>query len=144
MTDREVIAYYEIRMEQYIKTVEIELGILRSMILEGILPAISRQIVLETSSFSALPEEVRRESLSWTAHIVRLARLKTSLLSASEKLDHFHEKLHCMEMEEMASAITEEGLPLYASTRELCDTAETLVASNIWPYPKYTKLLTIS
>ncbi len=144
MTDREVIAYYEIRMEQYIKTVEIELGVLRSMILEGILPALSRQIVLETSSFSALPEDVRREALSWTAHILHLAQLKTSLLTASEKLDRFHEKLHCMEMEEMASAITEEGLPLYASTRQICDTAETIVASDIWPYPKYTKLLTIS
>ncbi|GAB1428145.1 hypothetical protein MASR2M17_15730 [Aminivibrio sp.] len=144
LSDREIAAYYEIRMEQYIKTVEIELGVLRSMVMEGVLPALSRQIVLENSSFSALPEEVRRESLPWTAYILRLAQLKTSLLDAAEKLDRFHGKLHCMEMEEMARAITEEGLALYESTRQLCDTAETLVASDIWPYPKYTKLLTIS
>ncbi|TDY65197.1 glutamine synthetase [Aminivibrio pyruvatiphilus] len=144
MTDREVIAYYEIRLEQYIKTVEIEMGVLRTMIWEGILPALSKQILLESSALSALPEDARKEACSWSACIGRLGSLKTSLISASEKLEALREKMHALDTEERAAAITEEGLPLYAQIRQICDTAESLVAGDIWPYPTYTKLLSIS
>lgn len=144
MTDREVIAYYEIRVEQYIKTVEIEMGVLRTMVWEGVLPAISKQIILESSALSALPEETRKEACSWSGYIGRLGTLKTALISASEKLDALRERLRTLEMDEQANVITKEGLPLYEHIREICDTAESIVAKDIWPYPTYTKLLSIS
>jgi glutamine synthetase len=144
MTDREVIAYYEIRLEQFIKTVEIEMGVLRTMVWEGILPALSKQILLESSSLSVLPEDVRKEACSWSACIGRLGSLKTALISASEKLDAIKEKMHSLDMEEQAASITGEVLPLCAHIRQICDTAESFVAGDIWPYPTYTKLLSIS
>src|SRR5690606_29505741 len=121
-------------------TMEIEMGVLRTMIWEGILPALSKQILLESSALSVLPEEVRKEACSWSACIGRLGSLKTSLISASEKLEALREKMHTLDTEERAAAITEEGLPLYAQIRQICDTAESIVAGDIWPYPTYTKL----
>lgn len=144
MTEREVIAYYEIRIGQYVKTVEIELGILRNMVWEGVLPAISKQILMESAALASLPEESRREAVSWNAYIARLGTLKNKLLSASEKLEGLRERLHAMEMDEQSTAITNEGLPLCGYIRELCDTAESILAGDNLPYPTYTKLLSIS
>jgi glutamine synthetase len=123
MTEREIIAYYEIRIEQYIKTVEIELGILRNMVWEGVLPAISKQILMESAALASLPEENRKEAVSWNAYIARLGTLKNKLLSASDKLEGLRERLRTMEMEEQSAAITNEGLPLCEYIRNLCDTA---------------------
>ena len=144
MTEREIIAYYEIRIEQYIKTVEIELGILRNMVWEGVLPAISKQILMESAALASLPEENRKEAVSWNAYIARLGTLKNKLLSASDKLEGLRERLHTMEMEEQSAAITNEGLPLCEYIRNLCDTAESILAGDNLPYPTYTKILSIS
>ncbi|MGI6790411.1 glutamine synthetase III [Aminivibrio sp.] len=144
MTEREIIAYYEIRIEQYIKTVEIELGILRNMVWEGVLPAISKQILMESAALASLPEENRKEAVSWNAYIARLGTLKNKLLSASDKLEGLRERLRTMEMEEQSAAITNEGLPLCEYIRNLCDTAESILAGDNLPYPTYTKILSIS
>ena len=144
MSEREVAAYYETRLEQYIKTVEIELGVLRTMIWEGILPAISRQIVLESSSLCALPEDFRTEATPWNRYLRGLGELKSGLIGASEKLDSLRNRLHDGEPGEQAGLVSAEALPLYSEIRRMCDRAETLIAKDIWPYPTYTDLLTIS
>ena len=144
MSEREVIAYYEVRLEQYIKTVSIEMGIMRAMLWEGILPAISRQILLEQGALSSLPEETVKESVFWKKSIADLASIKNGLIAASEKLDAMLAKIHEIEIDEQSRMITEEAIPLYVHIRSLSDRAETLVAKDIWPYPTYTRLLNIS
>lgn len=144
MSEREVIAYYEVRLEQYIKTVSIEMGIMRAMLWEGILPAISRQILLEQGALSSLPEETVKESVFWKKSIANLASIKNGLIAASEKLDAMLAKIHEIEIDEQSRMITEEAIPLYVHIRSLSDRAETLVAKDIWPYPTYTRLLNIS
>ena len=144
MTEREVVAYYEVRLEQYIKTVVIEMGIMRTMLWEGILPAISRQLLLEQGSLAVLPEEIAKESVLWKKNITDLASIKNGLICASEKLDALLGKIHDAEVEDQSKMITEEALPLYAHIRALSDRAETLIAKDIWPYPTYTRLLSIS
>ena len=144
MSEREVVAYYEVRLEQYIKTVSIEMGIMRAMLWEGILPAISRQILLEQGALSSLPEETVKESVFWKKSIVDLASIKNGLIAASEKLDAMLAKIHEIEIDEQSRLITEEAIPLYGHIRSLSDRAETLVAKDIWPYPTYTRLLNIS
>ncbi len=144
MSEREVVAYYEVRLEQYIKTVSIEMGIMRAMLWEGILPAISRQILLEQGALSSLPEETVKESVFWKKSIVDLASIKNGLIAASEKLDAMLAKIHEIEIDEQSRLIAEEAIPLYVHIRSLSDRAETLVAKDIWPYPTYTRLLNIS
>lgn len=144
MTERELIAYYEVRLEQFIKTVSIEMGIMRAMLWEGILPAISRQILLEQGALSSLPEETVKESVFWKKSIADLASIKNGLIAASEKLDAMLAKIHEIEIDEQSRLITEEAIPLYVHIRSLSDRAETLVAKDIWPYPTYTRLLNIS
>jgi len=114
------------------------------MVWEGVLPAISKQILMESAALASLPEESRKEAVSWNAYIARLGTLKNKLLSASDKLEGLRERLHTMEMEEQSAAITNEGLPLCEYIRNLCDTAESILAGDNLPYPTYTKILSIS
>ena len=144
MSEREVVAYYEIRLEQHIKTVSIEMGIIRAMLWEGILPAISRQILLEQGALSSLPEGIIKESVLWKKSIADLVSIKNGLIAASEKLDAMLAKMHELEIDEQSRMIAEEALPLYVHIRSLSDRAETLLAKDIWPYPTYTRLLNIS
>ncbi len=144
MSEREVVAYYEVRLEQYIKTVSIEMGIMRAMLWEGILPAISRQILLEQGALSSLPEEMIKESVLWKKSVANLVSIKNGLIAASEKLDAMLAKIHELEIDEQSRMISEEALPLYVHIRSLSDRAETLIAKDIWPYPTYTRLLNIS
>ncbi|HPR90899.1 MAG TPA: glutamine synthetase type III, partial [Synergistaceae bacterium] len=132
MSEREVVAYYEVRLEQYIKTVSIEMGIMRAMLWEGILPAISRQILLEQGALSSLPEEMIKESVLWKKSVANLVSIKNGLIAASEKLDAMLAKIHELEIDEQSRMISEEALPLYVHIRSLSDRAETLIAKDIW------------
>ena len=142
LSEREIDAYYEIRMEQYVKTIDIEIGILKSMIWEGILPALSRQMILEGESLSFVPDETA-ERTTLSAYVGRLASLKTGLMTMSDKLDALHVKAGHGGMNERAQLLTDEGLPLLDSVRALCNAAESLVARDIWPYPTYRDLFQI-
>ncbi|HOO89134.1 MAG TPA: glutamine synthetase type III, partial [Synergistales bacterium] len=102
MSEREVVAYYEVRLEQYIKTVSIEMGIMRAMLWEGILPAISRQILLEQGALSSLPEEMIKESVLWKKSVANLVSIKNGLIAASEKLDAMLAKIHELEIDEQS------------------------------------------
>ena len=143
LSEREIDAYYEIRMEQFVKTVDIEVGILKSMIVEGILPALSRQMILEGQSLSFVPDGAgEKETLSRC--IGKLASLKAGLIEKCTRLDELHARASEGDTDENAMLLTTEGLPLLDSTRALCNAAESLIARDLWPYPTYRDLFQIS
>lgn len=143
MTDREIDAYYEIRLEQYVKTLDIEMGMLDSMVWEGILPAISKQMALENKALSAVPEG-EFDLKPWNGYLGRLTRLKSGLISSIEKLDDLRNRVQPLKLEEQAKVLTEEGLDLFSAIREMCDSCERIIDHDIWPYPRYRELLNIS
>ncbi len=143
MTDREIDAYYEIRLEQYVKTLDIEMGILDSMVWEGILPAISKQMALEKKAISAVPEG-EFDLKPWNGYLGRLTNLKSGLISSIEKLDDLRNRVQPLKLEEQAKVLTEEGLDLFSAIREMCDSCERVIDHDIWPYPRYRELLNIS
>lgn len=143
MTDRETSAYYEIRLEQYVKTVEIEMGILHSMVWEGILSALTKQIVLEGQSLSSFEGKGAIDTQPWFKFVERLGSLKSGLLTSIERLDNLRQSIQEMPLEKQAQVLTEEGLPLYEAIRGMCDAAESITAASVWPYPTYRDLLYI-
>ena len=144
MTDREITAYYGIRLEQYVNTLDIEMSVLNSMVWEGVLPAISRQMILEKDSLSALEDVNTVETESWGKHLARLGSLKSELIDSIEKLDQVRRTTQEMDLEERARLLTEDALPLFEKVRSICDKSEQLIAHDIWPYPRYRELLQIS
>jgi len=142
MTEREIRAYHDIRLEQYVNTLGIEMGMLDSMVWEGVLPAISKQISLEKSAIGAVEDEAGVKG--WKSYISDLASKKVALLSSIKELEDLREKIQGMELEEQAKVLTEQGLELFTSIRGICDSCEKVISGDIWPYPKYREILNLS
>jgi glutamine synthetase len=144
MTDREITAYYDIRLEQYVNTLDIEMSVLSSMIWEGVLPAISRQMLLEKDSLAALEGLSLEGRDQWSTQIKTLGNLKCDLMETITKLADIRESVQNADTEEKARVYTEKALPVFEKARSLCDRSEQYIAHDLWPYPKYRELLQIS
>ncbi|MEA3284014.1 MAG: glutamine synthetase III [Synergistota bacterium] len=143
MTEREVEAYHEIRTEQYVNAMDVEMATMTAMIREGVLPAVTRQISLESEAMRSLPEELRKDMDPWNKSLKELVTLKNGLITGIENLDDLRQRANNMNLSERARIVTEEALPQMAAVRGMSDAAEQLVAGDIWPYPRYRDLLTI-
>lgn len=143
MSDREITAFYEIQVERYLKSREIELGVLESMVREGILPAVTRQLELDLKTYKGLTETLSEEMPRFREKIVNLARIREKLVAACDRTQALRARLSSMGLEEGAEAVTSEGLALMGEMRSLCDSAESHVGNDFWPFPRYRELLLI-
>ncbi|MDR1471712.1 MAG: glutamine synthetase III [Synergistaceae bacterium] len=140
----EIEGIHDIRMESFCTAIEVELALMFDMLYEGVLPAISRQIVLEKSSLSALDGMDFPEGKEWSEFIRTLGRAKAALLKDAELLAKTKARLGELPTRERADVIVNEVVPLMRDVRGKCDEVELLIAADIWPYPIYRNLLSLS
>ena len=114
------------------------------MLYEGVLPAISRQMALEKDSLSAVSGLELPEEADLKAFIGRLAKAKAELLRGAESLAALRSRITDLPARERADAIVNEVVPLMQSTRDKCDAVELIISADIWPYPIYRNLLSLS
>ncbi len=143
MSDREICAYHEIRVEQYNQTLTTEIAVLRTMMFEGVLPAISKQLTRELQAMTGLPEDVKDLLGPWKKTLSALTRIKCALLENIEKLDAVMAAVKKLSACDAAKKITGEALPLMEAVRRGSDDAERLIARDLWPYPTYREMLHI-
>ncbi|WP_352425432.1 glutamine synthetase III [Aminomonas paucivorans] len=144
LSDREIEAYYETRLEQYVKSMEIEMGILQAMTWEGIVPALNRQIAEEGAALAplaGLPLDLK----PLQGHLLRLGSLKGEILLALERLEEIHGLIREAEgdLETQSERITADGLPALEALRDLLDGAEQITGREHWPFPRYRELLSL-
>ncbi|MBN1333359.1 MAG: glutamine synthetase III [Synergistales bacterium] len=144
LSEREISAYYDIRLEQYVKTLDIEMSVLSSMVWEGVLPALSKQLVLENNAMSSIADETLNSLGHWKKYLGRLATLKNGLIDSVDRMDDLRKKVQGEELEKQAEILTGEGLALFGAIRGICDASEQVIAHDLWPYPRYRELLQIS
>jgi glutamine synthetase len=134
----------EIRLDSFESALEIELSILYDMLWEGVLPAISKQLVLEKNSLSALDGVDFPEGAPWKKYIRGLGAFKGGLVADAERLYALKEKLAPLDAPARANLLVKEAVPLMDSIRGACDAAELVISADIWPYPIYRNLLSLS
>ncbi len=140
MGEREIEAYHEIRTEQYVKAVDVEMGTMIAMIREGVLPAITRQITMEGNGIKALPDEFDAEIGPWIKNLRDLVTLKNGLITGADRMEDIRLRAQAMKLSDRARTVTADALPLMAALRGMSDGAELMVAADLWPYPKYRDL----
>ena len=140
----EIESIHETRMESFCTALEVELTMMFDMLYEGVIPAISRQMALEKDSLSAVSGLELPEEADLKAFIGRLARAKAELLKDAEQLTALRARITDLPTRERADTIVNEVVPLMQSAREKCDAMEVIIASDIWPYPIYRNLLSLS
>ena len=140
----EVQTIHEIRMESFCTAIEVEAALMHDMLYEGVLPAISKQITLEKNSLSALEGLNFKGDAPWKDLIRTLGTAKSHLLKEAAVLAETKSRLASMPARERADAIVSEIVPLMRSIRAKCDEVERLISADIWPYPTYRNLLSLS
>ena len=138
----ELSSRYEIRMENYVRTVRIEALTMADMARREILPAliryrgdVSRAI---NDTLAALP------SLTCSADlrlITRLGTLTDRISEAIRTLENSMAALEGKDFTEQAFHIRDVVLGNMDALRALCDEAESITAESYWPFPTYGDLL---
>ena len=135
---------HEVRMESFATGLEVEAAVLYDMLWEGVLPAFSKQLILEKKSLSGFDGIDFGDCTPWRDYINGLGRAKNALIKDAASLYELKGRLAHMNARERSDLLTGEIIPLMDSIRAKCDAAEITIAADIWPYPIYRNLLSLS
>ena len=141
LSERELHSKIEIKIETYIKIKDIEFKTAKNMVKTLILPAVAKHMrkTAETAlsvktagvSSKVLAEEVKEIEGAYSDIRAKLAKFE----SFQEKLDKI------ADLHKKAETCAGEGADLLLDLRNAVDTAETIVADDLWPMAKYQDLL---
>ncbi len=140
LTEVEAHSRCEILLEEYSKTINIEMLTALEMAKQEILPAcikytnkLAEGIVTKESIGIKVPAEKKMAS--------KLAQETENLLKKIEKLEKVKEKIPQDDALKTARYYQNEVLVAMAELREVADRLETMMAKDFWPMPTYTDLL---
>lgn len=80
----------------------------------------------------------------WRDYVAGLGRAKAALIADAQRLHELKDGLGAMPLKERAECLAGTIVPLMERIRARCDAAELVIASDIWPYPIYRNLLSLS
>ena len=139
----ELHSRYEILLENYSKTVNIEaltmVDVARKEILpavEGYTKSLAETLAAKKAAVAGLPCKYE------TATITKLSELSDEIADATADLDGEIAKFQAIEdVTEAANDIRDVILGKMDALRAVCDEAETITAKEFWPFPTYSDLL---
>ena len=139
----ELHSRYEILLENYSKTVNIEALTMVDMAKKEILPAVEKYTKSLADTLAAKKAAVAGLTCKYeTAAVTKLSELSDSIADATDDLEAEIEKFQAIEdVTEAANDIRDVILGKMDSLRAVCDEAETITAKEFWPFPTYSDLL---
>ena len=139
----ELHSRYEILLENYSKTVNIEALTMVDMARKEILPAVEGYTKSLAETLAAKKAAVAGLPCKYeTATIAKLSELSDEIAGATADLDGEIAKFQAIEdVTEAANDIRDVILGKMDALRAVCDEAETITAKEFWPFPTYSDLL---
>ncbi len=139
----ELHSRYEILLENYSKTVNIEALTMVDMARKEILPAVESYTKSLAETLAAKKAAVAGLPCKYeTATITKLSELSDDIADATADLDSEIAKFQAIEdVTEAANDIRDVILGKMDALRAVCDEAETITAKEFWPFPTYSDLL---
>ncbi|MBR0251040.1 MAG: glutamine synthetase III [Synergistaceae bacterium] len=134
----------DIRMNSFATGLEVEAAVLYDMLYEGVLPALSKQLTLERNSMLYFDNIDFGDMSPWRDYVTGLAGAKNALLHDAGELDALRSGLSDMNARERSDSLVNDIVPLMERIRSKCDAAELVISADIWPYPIYRNLLSLS
>lgn len=138
-SEKEMKARYEIMLENYSKTVNIEALTMTDMIYKDVLPAISGYV----GELSRVADgKILKTPSSYETYVIqKLSSLETSIFEKTVALDNLLNGLNETDSLKIAEFYGKTVLPAMESLRNDVDEAEKFTAKSRWPYPSYAELL---
>ena len=139
----ELHSRYEILLENYSKTVNIEALTMVDMARKEILPAVEGYTKSLAETLAAKKAAVAGLPCKYeTATITKLSELSDEIADATADLDGEIAKFQAIEdVTEAANDIRDVILGKMDALRAVCDESETITAKEFWPFPTYSDLL---
>jgi glutamine synthetase len=136
----EIVSRYNIALERFVKTTEIEVETAAELVNDYVIPAVEKQLL----RVYGIAKEAKSSALSAPLG-KRIASLEgglADLLSGIEALRHSLHKVDEIDSEEgKVSHLAKDTRPLYRKLRQAADRMELEVADELWTLPKYRDLL---
>ncbi|MDR3274501.1 MAG: glutamine synthetase III [Endomicrobium sp.] len=139
LTERELRSKIDIKLENYIKTKEIEYKYAIKIVNTLLLPAVLKQINMLTKTSRNL-NKLDIKTVSLTEEIKTLAKLYDEIKKYNAGLESFLAEEY-KDLSETADKFASKGAKILERLRENIDSAEDLVADEYWPMASYQKLL---
>jgi len=142
-SEAEIQSRYDITLENYCKTVNIEALTMSDMAKKEILPAVAAYAKDLADTYSAKNAVVPGVGGKYEKEtIARLSTLIDEINAAAAALDSAIIKLKTIDdITEASFMIRDVLLQKMAELRVVCDEAETITAEKYWPFPTYGDLL---
>ena len=142
-THTELKSRFEISLENYCKTLNMESLTMIDMVYKEILPAVSKYTNLLCNTVVARKQAGLGDIKSGEEAIAK--QLSDLSADAYNKLRHLEDSLqrtHSIDdIHDKAIYFKDTILPAMEALRETCDQMERITAEEYWPYPTYNKLL---
>lgn len=143
LSKEEIHSRYEVKLEKYNKTLNIEIRTMKRLVRRDYLPAINKfaaEIARHIAEVRAVSPDI---DLSYQEK-----KLKT-LLEGAHKINILNEKLHNMHLasreiedqQERANMNAHEIVPVMKELRDAVDNMEIIVERETWPVPTYNEIL---
>ncbi|MBF0547118.1 MAG: glutamine synthetase III [Candidatus Riflebacteria bacterium] len=143
LTERELKAKVEIKLETYIKTKEIEYKTAINIARTSIIPAINKQIQATGSALVTL-KSAGHASESIENDLRKFEKSYSEVLKGISSLEKILHDGHTEKgMREHATYLGDEGEKALSILRAAVDNAEEILSEEFWPMAKYQELLTI-
>ena len=139
---RELKARYEINLEQYIKTINVEAQLMVPMANRYILPAALRYLAQFGASVSAA-KAAGVTSREGKKLLTDLSKATDDFKRTADKLAAALEHESAGSTHKHAKYMRDTVVPLMATLREIGDKLETIVPYDLWPLPTYREMLFI-
>ncbi|HHG84580.1 MAG TPA: glutamine synthetase type III, partial [Bacteroidetes bacterium] len=140
----EMIARHDIRLEQYIKKIDIEARLMEELVSSKVVPACITYLKELGESVTAL-KSAGFEKPTYETQFLLIEEISETLNRCRVNLAKLMETLAIGEEVEAprdhAIHYSDKVVPAMAAVREAADKLETLVADKHWPLPKYREML---
>lgn len=139
----EILSRYEITLENYCKTVNIEALTMVDMARKEILPAVEKHAASLSDSCAKKMTVCPDLSFNYEKKTVKaLCRLIDEIDRSTDELANAEISYRAIgDITEASEKIRDDILPKMAALRAVCDEAETLMPKADWPFPTYADLL---
>ncbi len=143
LKENEVRSHYEIMMETYNKTINIECLTMLDMVMKDILPAISKYCTKLSDSLVLKRQLIPDTKNNFEENVLKkLSDLSNEIFDCYIKLKDANDNAPKNSSSlNVGKHMRKTIIPLMAKLRKSVDESQLYVATDFWPYPNYTDLI---
>lgn len=140
----ELVARYNVKLEKYILTLDIEFKAALDIARTLILPAALKHQEQAAKSLAAVSNALGKTPAGQNGKLQKLSETIEALIETTDKLEASLEGAPHDDSQKHAEYYQEVAIPLMNEARTHADQLELIVEDSLWPLPKYREMLWLS